>query len=287
MFTRMSNSWQLVKASFAVLRSDKELILFPIVSFVGMIIASVVFFIPFAAAGLVDSLGGSDGRGVLGYVVLGLFYVVIYSITIFANSALIGAALIRLDGGDPTLSDGFRIASERAGKIVGYALIAATVGVLLRAISERSGIVGRIVIGIVGFAWNMATFLVVPVLVTEDVGPIDAVRRSGELLKRTWGEQIVGNFSIGGIFGLLAFGVMLLIGIPLFALIGSSGSPAMILLAVLIIVILMLGIGLVSSTLSGIYQAALYRYATGGEVGDFFDPELIQGAFKPKRKRGF
>ena len=217
---------------------------------------------------------------------LALFYVVIYSITIFANSALIGAALIRLDGGDPTLADGFRIASERAGKIVGYALIAATVGVLLRAISERSGLIGRIVIGIIGFAWNMATFLVVPVLVTEDVGPIDAVRRSGELLKKTWGEQIVGNFSIGGIFTLLVFGVILIVGIPLFALIGAAESGAMFVLAAIIMVVLILGISLVGSTLSGIYQAALYRYAIGGEVGDYFDPELIQGAFKQKRKRG-
>ena len=163
MFERISNSWRLVKASYAVLRADKELIVFPIVSLVGLLLVSAAFFVPLAAAGLLDSIGGSDGTGILTYIVLFLFYVVTYSVTFFANSALVGAALIRLSGGDPTLSDGFRIASEHIGKILGYAVIAATVGMILRILSERSGIIGRIVIGLIGFAWNVATFLVVPV----------------------------------------------------------------------------------------------------------------------------
>lgn len=283
MFSRISNSWRLVQASLSVLRSDKELIVFPIVSFFGLLLVSVVFFVPFAAAGLLDSIGGSDGRGILSYIVLFLFYVVTYTVTIFANSALIGAAMIRLEGGDPTLADGFRIASARSGKILGYAVIAATVGMVLRLISERSGLIGQIVTGLIGFAWSVATFLVVPVLVTEDIGPIDAVKRSSELLKKTWGEQLTGTFGIGMVFGLLAFGIMIVIGVPLFALGASSESPAMFLLAIVIIALLLMALGLISSTLNGIYQAALYRYAVDGEMGGFFDPELIQGAFKSKR----
>ena len=102
----------------------------------------------------------------------------------FCNTALVGAALIRLRGGDPTVADGFRIAASRVGPILGYALIAATVGMVLRAISERSGFLGRLVVSLVGFAWNLATFLVVPVLVVEDVGPIEAVQRSASYLGR-------------------------------------------------------------------------------------------------------
>lgn len=283
MFERISNSWRLVKASWAVLRADKELIVFPIVSMVGLLLVSAAFFVPLAAAGLLDSVGNSDRTGTLTYIVLFLFYVVTYTVTIFANSALVGAALIRLSGGDPTLNDGFRIASERIGKIVGYAVIAATVGMILRALSERSGIIGRIVISIIGMAWNLATFLVVPVLVAEDIGPIEAIQRSGGLLKKTWGEQIVGNFSIGTIFGLLMLAAIFVVGAPLFMIAASANSPALILLAVAVIVVLLIAIGLVSSTLSGIYQAALYRYAVDGEVGEFFEADLIEGAFKPKR----
>ena len=141
----------------------------------------------------------------MSYVLAFLFYVVSYTVIFFCNTALVGAAMIRLEGGDPTLRDGFRIAFDRLPQIIGYALIAATVGMILRWISERAGIVGQIIIGIIGFAWNIATFLVVPVLAVEKVGPIEAIKRSAGLLRRTWGEQLVGNAGIGIVFGLSRF----------------------------------------------------------------------------------
>ncbi len=284
MFSRFSNSWRLVKASYAVLRADKELLVFPIASSIALILVSAAFLVPMFAAGLMDSLVGANDGGFFSYVVLFIFYVITYTVMIFANSALVGAAMIRLSGGDPTLRDGFRIASERAGIIIGYALIAATVGMILRALSERAGFIGQIVIGLIGAAWNIVTFLTIPVLVAEDVGPIDAVKRSAELLKQTWGEQIVGSFSIGGIFFLITLGVIFLIGLPLILIGAALESPLFIILAVIVLVISIIVISLVSSTLNGIYQAALYQYAVEGDVGEFFEAELIEGAFKPKRK---
>ncbi len=284
MFSQFSNSWRLVKASYSVLQADKELIVFPIISFIGLLVVSALFLIPMLAAGLVDNLSNSDGVGPLSYVIMFLFYMVTYTVMIFANSALVSAALIRLSGGDPTLRDGFRIASAHIQKILGYALIASTVGMILRTLSERAGFLGRIVISLIGMAWNIATFLVVPVLVAEDVGPIDAVKRSAALLKKTWGEQIVGNFSIGAIFGLITVGVIAL-GVVLIMIGASVDAPALIVLAAILMVVAIIAVSLIGSTLSGIYQAALYRYAVDGEVGEFFDPDLIQGAFKPKRKR--
>ncbi len=190
--------------------------------------------------------------------------------------------MIRLRGGDPTLRDGFRIASAHATSILGYAIISATVGMILNAISRRAGFIGQIVTSIIGFAWNVATFLVVPVLVMEEVGPIDAIKRSAQLLKQTWGEQLVGSFSIGTIFGLIGVAAVFLIGLPLFALGGSSDSPALILLAVLLIVVVFIVIGVISSTLQGIFTAALYRYATEGTTGGLFDDSLVRDAFRQK-----
>jgi hypothetical protein len=190
--------------------------------------------------------------------------------------------MIRLRGGDPTLSDGFRIASSHATSILGYAVIAATVGMILNALSRRAGVIGQIVISIIGFAWNVATFLVVPVLVMEDVGPIDAIKRSAALLKQTWGEQLVGNFSIGTVFGLIGVGVALLIAVPLFAIAGSTNSPALMVLAVVLVVLAMVVIGVISSTLQGIFTAALYRYATEGTTGGFFDDAMVKDAFRQK-----
>jgi hypothetical protein len=204
-----------------------------------------------------------------------------YFVTIFANSALVGAAMIRLEGGDPTVSDGFRIAFSKIGTIFGYAVIAATVGTVLRMISERSGTIGRIVVSLVGFVWNVATFLVVPVLVMEKVGPLEAVKRSGGLLKETWGEQIVGNLSVGFIFGLIFF-LAILVGVPVIILAVMSGSVALIVTAVTLFVLLLMAISLVSSTLSGIYTAAVYRYATTGDTGGYFNANMVKAAFKLK-----
>lgn len=281
MFQRLTNSWELVKASWRVLLADKELMIFPVVAFFASLVVLVTFAVPTVLAGVLDSAVTNGDVGVFSYVVAFLFYAVMYFVTIFFNSALVGAAMIRLEGGDPTVRDGFRIAFSKLGTIFGYAVIAATVGVILRTISERSGTLGRIVVSLVGFVWNIATFLVVPVLVVENVGPLDAVKRSANLLKQTWGEQIAGNLSVGVIFGLITFGVILL-GIPLVILAVLSGSVALVVTAVLLILLLIMLISLVSSTLSGIYTAAVYRYATTGDTGGYFDADMVKDAFKLK-----
>ena len=284
MLTRLSNSWELVKASVAVLRDDKELIIFPIISTVGVLLVTISFALPMIFAGVFDSLisGQENNAGVISFIVAFLFYVAQYFVIIFFNSALIGAAMIRLRGGDPTLSDGFRIAFSHIGSIFGYALIASTVGIILRTISERSNFLGRIVVSLIGLAWNLATFLVVPVLVVEEVGPFEAVKRSAQLLRRTWGEQIVGNLSIGVFFGALTIAVIFLIVAPSVYLTIALENPVLIIVMSLLLVAVLVLIGLVSSTLSGIYAAAVYRFAAEGETGGYFQPELVQNAFRSK-----
>jgi hypothetical protein len=280
MFNRIGNSWALLKASVAVLRADKELIVFPFVSTIAVLVVTASFALPMLFAGLVDTLLEGDAQ-ILGFIVGFAFYVVQYFVIIFANSALVGAALIRLRGGDPTVGDGFRIALQRIGVILAYALMSATVGMILRAISERGKAVGRIVSSIGGMAWNLATYLVVPVLVVEDVGPLEAVKRSANYLKRTWGEQIAGNFGLGIIFGLVAL-VVILVAIPVFYLVIGTGSIGLIVVTAVLFVLAFVFLGLISSTLNGIYVAAVYRYAAEGETDSFFAKEMVQGAFRLK-----
>jgi hypothetical protein len=280
MFNKIKNSWNLMKASAAVLQADKELMIFPILSSIGVLIVTATFAFPMIAADVFDKMGTGNSQYVT-YIVLFLFYVVQYTVIIFANSALIGAAMIRLKGGDPTVGDGFRIAFQHMGNILGYALLSATVGMILRMISERSGNLGRIVTSLVGLAWNLATYLVVPVLVIEDVGPVGAIKRSAMLLKKTWGEQIVGNFSIGLIFGLASV-LVILIGIPFFILAASLEAWALMIAFGVIFVLVLVFLGLINSTLTGIYVAAVYRYAAEGEASGFFDEQMIQGAFRLK-----
>jgi len=281
-FEKLSNSWDLAKASASVLRADKELLLFPVISAVLSILVVVTFAVPAILAGVFASgFEGAAGVSAAGYAGVLLFYVVQYFVIFFCNTALVGAALIRLRGGDPTVADGFRIAASRIQPILGYAFIAATVGLLLRALSERSGLLGRLVIGLVGLAWNLATFLVVPVLVVEDVGPIEAIQQSASYLKRTWGEQIAGNIGMGLVFGLISLGT-LAAGVVLLVAAAATESAALIIFVAVCLVLAFVAIALVSSALSGVYAAAVYRYAAEGDTGAFFTPAMVKGAFRAK-----
>jgi hypothetical protein len=280
MFTRLSNSWELLKASLRVLMADKELVIFPIISTIGVLLVTLTFALPMILSNVFDRLLLGGKIEALGFVVAFLFYIVQYTVIFFANTALVGAALIRLRGGDPTVGDGFRIAASRIGPILGYALIAATVGMILRAISQRSRGLGRAIVAMIGFAWNVATYLVVPVLAVENVGPIEAIRRSAQLLRRTWGEQIEGHLGLGAIFTLLYL-AGLLVMVPVLILAINLQSVVLIVGSIAALILALMLTGLVQSTLEGIYSAAVYQYATTGQAGAFFDEQLVQGAFVP------
>jgi hypothetical protein len=275
----LSNSFELVKASANVLRLDKELMVFPLLSGVASILVVASFAAPLFMTGGLEIFAESGDPSYVAMGVAFLFYVVQYAVIFFFNAALVGAALIRLDGGDPTVSDGLAIASKRMGSILGYAVIAATVGMVLRMLSERAGILGRIAISLVGMAWTLATYLTVPVLVTKDIGPIDAVKESAMVFKRTWGEQVVGNFGMGWAIFLIMLAWTALSGLVLW-LVAPMGGGA-VLPAIGITVFGYILLGLFASALGGIYRAALYRYAMTGEV-DAFDPSIMGNAFRPK-----
>lgn len=277
MIERLKNSWELAKASGRVLQADKELLLFPVFSGIALILVTISFFIPLSFVGLATDQGGIVGIG--SYLILFVFYFVQYAVIIFFNSGLVGAALIRLDGGDPTVRDGLQIATKNLSSILGYALIAASVGVLLRVIKGKTGIVGRILSTLGGLTWSLATYMVVPVLVTRGVDPIEAIKDSTRILKRTWGEQIAGTFGIGFFFGIVTV-IYTIIVVPVIIILVIAGTPLVLLLAAAGLVIIgYIVLALISSALKGIYSAALYRFATTGEAG-MFDRTLLSGAFQ-------
>ena len=276
MFEKVSRSWELVKASASVLRSDKELMLFPLISGLATLVVLATFLVPmFALRVFADGFG--VGAAVFGF----LFYFVQYSVIIFFNCALIGAAMIRLDGGDPTLADGFAAAKSRIPAILGYAAISATVGVLLQALkNNKNNFLVRLLGSGLGAAWTLATFLVVPVLVSRDIGPVDALKESVRLLKRTWGENAVGQLGIGAAFGLITFGVVVA-GV----LLTLAAAQASWVLAVAVGLAFGLGVlllGIYQAALSGIYSAALYRYAVSHETPAAFRGTDLAHAFEPK-----
>lgn len=274
---RISTGWQLTKTSLRVLRADKELLVFPLISglalllLLGAFIGGMFFTVGFGAA-----FGGSSTW--LSVVLMIIYYIVSFFVGFFFNAAIIGAATIRLNGGNPTLADGLRIARENVGRIFLWAVFAATVAMILRAIQERLGFVGRIIIGFVGIAWSLATFFVVPVLIYEKLGPWAAVKRSAHIFKSTWGETIVGGFSMGAIFALLGLAGLLapILGFVIGGVIG-------LLVGLVVVVVYWILLGLVASAANSILIAALYRYATTGKVAEAFQGLPMFGPAPPRQ----
>jgi len=278
MFDRFTRSFDLVRASARVLRQDNRLVLFPVISAVAMLLVVAAFLLPVFGF---DALDGLDRNKPMVYSVAFLFYVVQYFVIFYFNTALVGAVMIRLDGGTPTLAGGLRIANGRLPAILGFAVISATVGVVLRAIQERVGFIGRLIVGFIGAGWTVATYLVVPVIVARDRGAVAAISDSADLLKRTWGENVVGQGGLGLAFGLLyfaLFGAMGLFG----ALYLPSMGPAALIAAAVLFVLAFLGLVLIHSTLTGIYSAVLYRFAADGNGAPGFDNGALAAAFRSK-----
>lgn len=279
MFERFSRSWALIKASGDVLKQDKELMVFPLCSAIASMLLIASFVVPLVVTESWQQFE-KDGA-VLPWALMFVFYLIQYFIVFFFNAALVGAAMIRLDGGDPTVADGFRIARSKAGAILGYAAVAATVGLILRMIEERAGFIGRWIAGLLGVAFTVATFLTVPLLVSRDLGPLDAVKESADLLKRSWGENIIGNAGIGIVFTLLYFCVGA-IGFLWVFVMANTGNVTLIAASIGVVVLAFVALGLVHSALQGVYAAALYRYVADGEPSRTFSTDLLQGAFKVK-----
>ena len=277
---KFQTSWRLVQASWRVLRADPELLILPVLS--GFCITVVLT--AFGAVGFLETTGASVESGQTPWLAFALGWLatlVACFIGLFCNTALVACTMIRLEGGQPTLGDGLRVAASRAGSIFGYAVLTVTVGMVLRAIEDRLGFIGRIVSRMFGAAWAVACFLVVPILVVENVGPMDAVRHSARLLKKSWGENVVGHAGINMVVG-LAFTVSLVVGGGLAVVLFSRGQEiaglaAAGLTAAMITAVLVLG-----SALNGIYAAVLYRYASGGRVPPGFDDESLRLSFSRK-----
>lgn len=271
------NGLRLTKASWQVMREDKELIALPVMSAV----TSLIFLVLFLAVPVV-LIGTSQAVNLLSYIALFLSYLGLAFITIFFQSALILFANERMTGGNPTLKSALRDAWKNARHILPWAIITATVSVVLNLISERAGFIGKIVVALVGVAWTIVTLLVLPILVIEGVGVKEAFTRSGGALKRTWGEELTGLWGIGIIRflamlpGILFFGGMIYIGI-------STEVYLVAQFGFILMVIWLVVLGLFFSALSGVFRTALYRYAMFGETSAGFSQDLLENAFKQKK----
>lgn len=282
--SRIERSGRLIRASWDVLRSDRELLVLPILSVVATVLVLAAFGALMAANGTFAAV--QDGKAVqpdqLSYGWLFACYLVQYFIVIFFNTALVGAALERLDGGDPTVGSALALAFRRIGSVLGYAVVSATVGVLLSMLVQRlGGVIGRL-LGIgVGIAWTVTTFLVIPILAAEGVGPIAAIEKSAALLRKTWGENLIGNVGISLAMSLI-ISIILFVGFACGIAVSQQGYSVLVVPILAATAVLFVICALAGVALRAIYVAAVYYYAVLGEPPWGFEGNLLRSTFKPK-----
>jgi len=273
LFDRLSNGWKLSMNSFKVLKANQQLIIFPILSGISLTLVIGSFFtVAFANAGWnTENLGELSSAGY--YTLLFLFYLVNYFIVVFFNMALTHCTRLYFRGEEVSVRAGLQFSMSRIGVIFSWAVFAATVGTILRAIQENSGIIGRVITGIIGIVWSIATFFVVPIIAYENLGPIAAFKRSSQMMKQKWGESLAAGFS----FWLIQFLAIVVVGVPLF-LLGSLVHPVFgIALAIMALFIIMA----VMSAAQTIFVSAVY-HNVNGDPTEHFSQQLLDDLFVKK-----
>jgi hypothetical protein len=281
MFARISYTWEIMGAAWSVLKRDKALVLFPLFSSIACLLVMLSFAVPLF---MTDMAGFKEAHGqftqaqqIAGWAYLFAFYFVNYFVITFFNVGIVSCAVARMAGAEPTFGTGMRAALQRIHLIAGWALLSATVGLILKIIESYSKKVGRIVAGLLGAAWSIMTFLVVPVLVVENKGPFDALKESMTLLKKTWGTQVLGNFSFGLIFFFLFIPAIAAIALSFYLM--STVSVVVGALVLGMAVCYTIGLALIQSALHSIFQAALYMYTQGvPDETRAFPVQLLRGA---------
>jgi hypothetical protein len=277
-FDRLSNGWKLGKMSLETIKDNPSLMLFPVVSGAALTLIVLSFlgggyflFADNIRAGVDIEVTTEGTMDIVMYLAAFLFYLINYFIIVFFNVGLVYCARLILEGEKTSFSEGISYAMTRTQTILAWAALAATVGMILKTIQERAGGFGKILSGIIGIVWSIATFFVVPIIAYEDVSPIEAVKRSGQIMKDKWGESIGSNFSFG-IFTLLG---IILVALPLGFLVGAIIHPAA------GVAVGILGFLLVNVAVSAgkmVFLTAVYQHVNGEPIGRF-EEDTLDGIF--------
>jgi len=261
---RIGRGWHLAGVSLRVVRSDGSLSALVVLGGIASGATALAFLAPAAVAYSIEEKWLAAVLAVVGA------YLATLVSTYFAV-ALAAAAAAVLDGRDASVADGTAVASARLGSIASWALVLTTVNLVLQALRSRAGILGNLLLGAATVAWGLATFLVVPIVALEGLGPLAALDRSASLFRQRWGEQLVGTVSIGILFAVL--GTLPAVALVFLGL--ASGSTTLAVTLVVVAVLLLVAAGVLGSAARAVFAVALYRYASGsGGTGPFTESDL-------------
>lgn len=271
---RISNGWNIALNSWKVLRENKQLIIFPVLSMISLTLIVGSFFIGILSFYDWDIHTIQRPGTVVQYLFIFAFYIINYFVVVFFNVALVHCVSMYFKGEKLTVKDGIQFSMSRIGAIFGWALFAGTVGALLKIIQENTGSIGKIITGIIGIVWGIATFFVVPIIAYENLGPVGAFKRSAEMMKNKWGERVGAGFS----FGLIALVCFIAIAIASFV-IGTLIHPLAGIAVGLVAVVTLLTI---MSALRTIFVTAIYHNVNGDPV-ELYNQAFVDNLFISKK----
>ncbi|MDY7109179.1 MAG: DUF6159 family protein [Planctomycetota bacterium] len=291
-FQTLSRSWEFAKISYGIIWDFKQLLVFPLASTLAAAAVLASFLLPLWGTGTLEAwlefvsreeaTQASTADQVWMYITLFLFYFCNYFVITFFNTGLVACAMKVIEGDVPSVGYGMSMAGRRLPQILGWALVSAIIGVVLKAIENAHEKAGRIVAAILGSAWTALTYFVVPVIVMDGAGPVTAIRSSIGTLKQTWGTALVGQFSLGFLSFLITLPVILIcIGLGAWA--AMSGSIMGLIAAIVVGVLLIVIVSAVSSAADTVFKALLYNFATGRSVPANIDTGSFRDAFAPKQ----
>lgn len=289
MFDTLNRSWSLTRTTFTLIGKDKEMLLFPLLAGISSVVFFVALVFPWLVLPIMQGTYTGDSK-VADAAFTFVFYLGTAFVSTFFNVCVVNTVKVRLEGGDATFMDSIRFALSRLPQIAGWSLVSATVGMflyLLDQVAERAGVVGqilmRILISLMGAAWSIVSMFVIPVMVYEGKGPLDALKSSVETIKKTWGEALVGHWGMGLVQFLVIFPTVLLCFLTLF-LAGSAGGMVLGGLIFFWLIVILVEI-LVFTAANTVFRTALFHYASTGEVPTGYESDMLQGAFREREAK--
>jgi hypothetical protein len=284
-----SRSWDITKQSFKVIKSDKEIMIFPILATIFSLIFFAVMAVPFLMANIMTELGLDKLGPFLMYVVIFIIYLGLAFISTFFNVAVVYCAKKRFEGGDPTFFEGMKEAGKRIHLIFLWSILSATVGLIVRMIENagknNKNLISRMILSaiasLIGAAWSIVSLFVVPALVFDNVGPFQAIKNSVDTLKKTWGESLIRHYGLGMAQFVFVFIGALVLLVPGILLIAVYWPVALGLIGFFILYIII--VSLLFGTADTIFNTALYMYAKTGKTPFVYSEDTMKGAFERKK----
>jgi hypothetical protein len=279
-----SRSWEVTKVTFSVMKKEKELYLFPILSTIFSLI-----FLGFLLLPLIISWVLSGVFQPLYFFMIFISYFGLIFIAVFFNVCVVYTSAEAFAGKKPKFWSTIGFAFSRIFSIFLWSVVSATVILIFKLIenvAKKAKGVGGIILGIFNslfkMAWGIITLFVVPAIVYHNLGPFSAIKNSVKVLKKTWGESLVRYFGLG----FVAFIVLLpglIVGIPSFVLCLIFGFPITALVIFFVTLIYILVVALVFSVANSVFNTALYFYAETGRIPYPYTKEIMKNAFYPKK----